>query len=100
MGKLSLFIAAASGKLGPASDLGISNNSADSTALSNILNLVYMIAGVVVVIVIIVSGIFYSLSSGDPQKVTKAKNALIYALVGLVVVVSAFLITNLIIERV
>lgn len=67
--------------------------------LKNALNLTYFLAGVVAVIVIIVAGLMYATSSGDSGRVAKAKNLLTYAIVGLVVVMSAFVITNFVVGR-
>jgi type IV secretory pathway VirB2 component (pilin) len=65
--------------------------------LKNALNLTYFLAGAIAVIVIVVAGIAYVVSSGDAGRVAKAKNLLTYAVIGLVVVVSAFGITNFVI---
>lgn len=43
------------------------------------------ILGGVAVIVIIIAGILYTISAGDAGKVKKAKNTILYAVVGLVV---------------
>ncbi len=72
--------------------------SADQ-ALHNTLGIVYWIAGVVAVIVIIVAGFVYTTSSGDQARVTKAKNAILYSVVGLVVIALAFVITQFVIGR-
>ena len=71
----------------------------ENTLFTNILNLAYFIAGLVAVIVIIVAGIMYTSSGGDSGRVAIAKNALTYSLIGLVVVVSAFVLTNFVIGR-
>lgn len=71
----------------------------DAQLLSNLVNLVYYIAGATAVLVIIVAGIMYTSSSGDSGRITTAKNALTYALVGLIVVALAFVITNFVIGR-
>lgn len=81
-------------KLGTPGLLGIPDNKADAVSLSNILNIVYQIAAIIAVIVIVVAGIRYSVSSGDAKSVAESKNAIIYALIGLVVVAAAFAITN------
>ena len=67
--------------------------------LKNALNLTYFLAGVIAVIVIIVAGLMYATSSGDSGRVAKAKNLLTYAIVGLVVVMTAFVITNFVVGR-
>lgn len=79
-----------------AGSVGIPTGSGDAL-LHNGLNLVYFLAGLVSVIVIIVAGIMYTTSSGDSSRVTRAKNLLTYSIVGLVVVLSAFVITNFVI---
>lgn len=70
---------------------------ADQATLGNILGIVYAIAAAVAVIVIVIAGIQYSLSGGDASKTKKAKDAILYALVGLVVVLMAFVITQYVI---
>lgn len=81
-----------------AGEVGIPTGSGESL-LTNGLNLVYFLAGAVAVIVIIVAGIMYVISSGDAGKVAKAKNLLTYSIVGLIIVLSAFAITNFVIGR-
>ena len=62
--------------------------------LHNTLNIAYFIAGTIAVIVIIVGGIIYATSAGNSGNVTKAKNMLLFAVIGLVIVIAAFAITN------
>ena len=77
---------------------GIPKVSADN-ALEGILTTVYYAAGIVAVIVIIISAIFYVISQGDPGKTKRAKDGILYAVAGLVVVIFAFIITNFVIGR-
>jgi uncharacterized membrane protein len=67
--------------------------------LPTILSTVYWTAGVAAVIVIVVAGIFYTMSEGEAARIKRAREAIIYALAGLVVVMIAFVITNFIIGR-
>jgi len=67
--------------------------------LNTALNSVYMVAGIVAVIVIIIAGYMYVTSQGDSAAVTKAKNAILYAVIGLVVIILAFSITWFVIGR-
>ena len=60
-------------------------------------NTLLYILGAVSVIVIIVSGIFFAISGGNATTITKAKNALLYAVVGLVVAIMAYAIVNYVI---
>lgn len=85
-------------KLTPGTDIDIPTLTADQV-LQNGLNLAYFIAGLVAVIVIIVAGIMYATSSGEAATITKAKNLILYSIVGLVVIGSAFAVTNFVIGR-
>jgi hypothetical protein len=78
--------------------LGVAKVSADS-AINGILNTVYYAGGVAAVIVIIISAILYTISQGDAAKTKRAKDGILYAVVGLVVIMMAFVITNFIIGR-
>lgn len=71
--------------------------SAASFSLKNILNAVYFWAGVIAVIVIIVAGFMYVTSANNSQQITRAKNAILSAVIGLVVVLLAFAITNIVV---
>lgn len=77
---------------------GITNIDANSVVVG-VLNTVYFISGAAAVIVIIIAGILYTISDGDSGKVSKAKNAILYAIVGLVIIMGAFVITGFISGR-
>lgn len=57
--------------------------------LTKIAGAVAGLVGVISVIMIIVAGMMYLLSAGSPDKITKAKTALIYAIVGLAIAIAA-----------
>ncbi len=67
--------------------------------LNSVLNIVYFIIGTVSVIVVIISGLMYTISSGDSGRVSRAKNMLVFAIVGLIIAISAYAITNFIMGR-
>jgi type IV secretory pathway VirB2 component (pilin) len=81
-----------------AGEVNILKLTADEV-LQNGLNIVYFLAGVVAVIVIIIAGIYYATSAGDSGKITKAKNMILYSVVGIVIILSAFAITNFVVGR-
>lgn len=87
-------------QLGSPETLNIPSNQANQAALNDILAVVYFIAGVVCVIAIIVGGIMYTSSNGDSGRVGKAKNILLYAIIGVVVVGIAFTITQFVVGRI
>jgi hypothetical protein len=68
--------------------------------LPKITNIVAVIAGVMAVIFLIVSGMKYVGSQGDAQEVSKAKQSIIYALIGIVVIAIARYIINFVLIRV
>ena len=73
--------------------------SADSV-IGNVLNAVYYMIGIAAVIAIIVGGIMYATSGGDSNQITKAKNVILYAVIGVIVTLLAFGITGFVIARV
>jgi len=56
----------------------------------------YFIGGVLAVIMVIIGGLNYVTSSGDSGKTAKAKNTILYAVIGIVVIIFAFAITTFI----
>jgi hypothetical protein len=58
------------------------------------------VSGVVAVIIIMISGLRYINSGGDPAKATQARNGIIYALAGLIVIISAQFIISLVMSRI
>ena len=61
--------------------------------ISNVLDTVYLWVGIIAVIFIIIGGVNYTMSQGDPGKVKKAKDTILYAVIGLIVSLLAFAIT-------
>ncbi|MDB5179836.1 MAG: hypothetical protein JWN12_468 [Candidatus Saccharibacteria bacterium] len=72
-------------------------NLTGEQVLHNGLNIAYFLAGTIAVIVIIIGGIMYVTAAGNSGNITKAKNMLLYAVVGLVIVIAAYAITNYVI---
>ena len=68
--------------------------------VTGIINGVIGVLGFVCVVVMIVGGVNYMISAGDTNKVTKAKNTILYGLIGLVICVLAFAIVNFVINNI
>lgn len=81
-----------------ADQLNIPTTSGQSL-FDNGLNIAYFVAGIIAVIVIIISGFMFVTAGSDSNTVTKSKNAILYSVIGLVVIMSAFVITQFIIGR-
>lgn len=77
-------------------DIGIPQGQLTNTNIDSILKLVFGVAGGVALLIITIAGFKYVLSQGNPQETAKAKNTILYALIGLVVCVTAFAIVGFI----
>lgn len=71
-----------------------------SSFIGTIVNILLYILGAVAVIMMIIGGFMYAVSGGDLSAVTKAKNTILYAVVGLVVAVMAYAIVHFVIGAV
>lgn len=69
-------------------------------SIKEVANQAFLWAGIIAVLVIVISGVQYVISVGDSAKVTRAKNTLTYAIVGLLIVIFAFTIVNFVIGAV
>jgi hypothetical protein len=70
------------------------------TALATILRIVFGIMGAVAVIILLLASLKYVTSRGEPGEVAKAKNTIIYAAVGLVIIAFAFSIVAFVVGKV
>ena len=61
---------------------------------SNAVNALIFIAGIACVIVIIIGGFMYIVSAGNPDRTKTAKDAILYAIIGLLISFAAFAIVN------
>lgn len=64
------------------------------TVITNIIKAVIGISGLVAVVFVIIGGINYMTSGGDSSKIQKAKNTILYALIGILICALAFAIVN------
>lgn len=80
---------------------GLPNPGAqDSTILKTVLNIVLVITGAIAVLTVVIAGFRFITSQGNPTETTKARNAIVYAAIGLVVIIFAFSIVNFVVFRV
>lgn len=77
------------------------NNALDrvSTIIRRIVNLLSIVVGVVAVIMIIIGGFRYVTSGGSDASVTGAKNTILYAVIGLIIVALAQLLVNFVLSN-
>ena len=79
-----------------ANDSAVCKSKGDDikTIIGPVVNTLLFLVGIVSVIVIIIGGIMYTVSGGDTGGVTKAKNTILYAVIGLAVAFMAYAIVN------
>lgn len=77
---------------------GIPNGGIDigGNIIQLLTNILFMLAVVLTLIFIIYSGIQWTMSGGDKQKIQQARLRITFAIVGLIVVFLAFFIVNLV----
>lgn len=76
------------------------NTCATGGKLQIILQVTFGILAVVAVIIIVIGGIQILTSQGNPEQVNKARNTVIYAVIGLVVVLSAEAIVTFVLGKI
>lgn len=62
--------------------------------INNVMGILFFVVGVASVIVIVVAGIMYVVSAGNENQTKQAKNAILYAVIGIIISLSAFAITS------
>lgn len=70
-----------------------------SNLVKRIINVLSVIIGVIAVIMIIIGGLRYITSGGDSGNVSSAKNTILYAIVGLIVVALAQFIVRFVLSN-
>lgn len=79
---------------------GCADPSGTSTlddTVKNAINIISMVVGMVAIIMIVVGGLKYVTSQGDSSGVASAKNTIIYAVVGIIIVTLAQVIVRFVI---
>jgi drug/metabolite transporter (DMT)-like permease len=77
----------------PASPLAVPD------AVTRVTNLLLYIVGIAAVIMLVVGGLRYVLSGGDPKNTTAAKDTILYAVVGIVVALLGYAIVNFVLNQ-
>lgn len=68
---------------------GLPTTAASPTELQTILQIFFAILSALAVLFIVIGGLRYTISGGSPEDMNRAKSTIIYAIVGLVVAISA-----------
>lgn len=78
----------------------VGNTDQFQPVIVKILNGIIGICGLIAVVYIVIGGINYMTSSGDAGKIKKARDTILYAVIGLIVVALAFALVNFVIVKV
>jgi Type IV secretion system pilin len=70
-----------------------------SGTIPTMISVVLGIAGALAVLMIVLSGLRYITAAGNPERISKAKNGIIYSLVGLAVAITAEAIVAFVANR-
>ncbi|HUY53110.1 MAG TPA: hypothetical protein VMV24_00850 [Candidatus Dormibacteraeota bacterium] len=92
----------ANGTLGSTSSCASKNGTATTSVnktISLVLNLFSAVVGIIVVIMIIIGGVKYITSGGSSEKTSSAKDTILFAIVGLIVVALAQIIVRFVIHK-
>ncbi len=81
------------------SDQGLPKVDADSVQLQVILSTFFALLAAAALLVLVIAGLRYVNSNGDPTVMSKTKNTIIYAAVGLVVSMAAFSIVTFVLNN-
>ncbi|HEV2412505.1 MAG TPA: pilin [Candidatus Saccharimonadales bacterium] len=76
------------------------NNTGINSVVKSAINILSFIIGAVSVVMIIIGGFRYIVSGGDSGQIGNAKNTIIYAVVGLIIVIFAQIIVHFVIGNV
>ena len=83
------------------SDAGLAGDGKGLTDnVTTIINAIIAVLGILAVIVIILGGVQYMTSNGDAGKVKKAKDTILYGVIGLIIVILSDAIVNFVIAKV
>lgn len=86
----------AKGGKGAHLDLSLLPDLTGTDPIATLLGIALVVIGSVAVLIMVIGGMKYVLSQGDPQATARAKSTIIYALVGLIVVIIAQSIVSLV----
>lgn len=83
---------------GPGYRTGIPKVEFTAETVTTLLQITFAIVGAVALLIIVIAGLKYVTSQGDPQSTGQARNAIIYAAIGLVIALSAEIIVTFVVR--
>lgn len=80
-------------------DTSLPRIGASSAQLSQILTIVFTTFGALAVLMIVIGGLRFVSAQGNPSEIAKARQTILYALIGLVLAISAQIIVGFVIGK-
>lgn len=78
---------------------GANTGASVEVGLKQVVDVLLFLIGAISVIVIIIGAIMFTVSAGDAGRAKKAKDTILYAVIGLIVAITAFAIVNFVIRQ-
>ena len=82
-----------------ADEAGIPDTAANDATLDTILTEVYIAIGAIGLILMLIAGLRYIMSQGDPAKIQQAKNMMLYPLIGIIIAALAATIISYVLQQ-
>lgn len=67
-------------------------------AVSTALNIIFGVSASIALLMAVIGGFRYIVANGDPNAVSSAKNTILYAIIGLIVVMAAYSIVAFVVK--
>jgi len=68
--------------------------------IGNFISVILGVVGIIFLVLAVYAGVMYMTAGGDPGKVKKAKEILTQSLIGLIIIVAAYALTEFVIDRI
>jgi hypothetical protein len=79
-------------------EAGLPQTPANQDTLDTIMTQIYIAIGAIGLILIMIAGLRYITSQGDPSKITQAKNMVLYTLIGVIIAALAASIVTFVLQ--
>ena len=83
-----------------ADDAHLPTSPANQDSLDKILTIVFVTIGAIAFFMILVGGVRYIFARSNPEKITQAKNIILYSTIGLILAASAGAIVQVVLDRI
>ena len=80
-------------------DVNLPDVPADDSAVETALQIFFGIAFMISLLLVTIGALRFVTANGDPQNISKARNTIIYAVIGIVISASAFAIVTFVLGR-